>query len=153
LEQNITFEKEKSSDLEKLLQDGHIVDFTKFDLEEDGHWKLLFRVPYFEEGSKLLAQSAGTPPVLRKFLEDAGSGDVAAQLAWHDPNDPTKKAPASSQRTIYLARKALRVFRQYYGSQMFMQFIRNVPDPLHRQFIDLANIVLSQLPPAEDTMR
>jgi hypothetical protein len=143
LEQNILFEKEKSSDLEKLLQAGHTVDFSKFDLERDGHWKLLFRVPYFEDGSKLLAQSAIIPSALRKILEDAGSGDVAAKLAWHQP--------PNSQRTIYLARKALRVFRQYYDSEKFMQFIRNVPEPLHQQFIDLANIVLSQLPPEADT--
>ncbi len=147
LETRIAFEREKAKDLEKILQDRDIVDFSAIDLKSDGHWKLLYEFRYFEAVANLLASSADTPAALRTLFEQAGAGMVVDQIAWHAVGDPNKKAEdMNPQRNPFLARKALRVFRWYIDSSEFPTFVRQLPDPIQSQIDDLGKSVIRQMP-------
>jgi len=137
LEQRVAFEKEKSTDLEKLLQKENIIDFSTIELEKDGYWKLLFDYTYFEGATEILARNSGTPDGIRSLLYNSNACEIADQIAWHiSGSDLTSNAR--------MARKVFRVFRVYFDSGKFLHFINRSPEKIRTSFTELAHSVLSQ---------
>jgi len=136
LEQRISFEREKSKDLETLLKRENIIDFTNIDLKKDGYWKLLYKQNFFEGTANILTQECRRTVDLELLIVNSGAKDVANKIAW-DTN-------YGVDRIIFLARKVLRVFRIYFDSEIFSQFINEVPNYIRDKINELAYSVIAK---------
>ena len=140
LKQKIIFEQAKSNDLEKILQEENLIDFSNIDLTLDGFWKLLFDYNFFEGAATLLAKYGKTPEDIHILLIQCNAENIAKQIAWHaDESNP--------QKNIIMARKVLRVFRGFYTEKdftKFTKFIHNIPKDLHEEFVYLAHSVIDR---------
>jgi len=146
LSEKLSFESDKSKELGQLLTDQNIVDFANYDLSTDGHWKLLFEFSYFNSVTSYLAKSVTSPAELRRLLESAQSGEVAKQIAWHNPGDLTKKIEdLNPQRNIAVTRKAMRIFRYYAERQEYRHFLDNAPRPIQVAIEEIGESIVAEL--------
>jgi hypothetical protein len=135
LEQKISFEKGKTQDLETLLREGNIVDFSKIDINKDGHWKLLYNDRYFNGVAEILVKYSMSTNI-KSLLIDFGIEEVVDKIAWGHEQ--------TLGGNVFMTRKALRVFRRYSGGETFLQFINNFPDSVRNEYTELALSVLNQ---------
>lgn len=128
-------EREKSDDLEKILERRNIINFSEIDLNTDGHWKLLFSSKYFDETAQILVKLCDKPAKLKQMLNTDETKDVCEQIAWQTDEENT-------QKTYIMARKVLRVFRRYYDSEKYLLFLKKLPEPVKDQITTLAQYVV-----------
>ncbi len=136
LAERLGFESEKSRDLKQILQQTKVLDFSRYDLKCDGHWKLLFEYDYFRRIAQLVNRAVASPVELRQLFIDAGAEDATKEIAWHSTGD-RKQLERSKTRTIFIARKLLRRLRDHEGVTMYQQFVSQTPLAL-RSAIDAA---------------
>ncbi len=137
LRERLTFESEKSRDLEGLLGRSQFLDFSTYDLTSDGHWKLLFDFEYFHAVAAALAKSVENPMELRGLLFRCGAGPLAIQLAWHSPGTSEYPIPDRGEtRTIFLSRKMLRRFRDTPSNDLYRDFLIALPQDLRHAIDD-----------------
>lgn len=116
LQQQATFESEKSLELETLLAQKGVIDLSSFDLKDDGYWKLLFEYGFFLGITEELSTYFGSQNAISKALTECRADLVKESIAW-DGN------PA---RTKFLMRKVLRQFRVMFLKDSFRALITSV---------------------------
>ncbi|HEV8556619.1 MAG TPA: TIR domain-containing protein [Actinophytocola sp.] len=147
LNERLKFEAVKSQDLSDLLSEANVADFSRYDLEQDGHWKLLFDYTYFHEVAATVASYAHYPIDLHQLFNNAGARDLADQVAWHNPGDPRHSTPdEGATRTEFLARKVLRLFRRNAReAESYQEFITEVPPELHEAINEVGRKAVERL--------
>lgn len=133
LTEKLSFESDKSNDLGKLLTKQSIVDFNNYDLNKDGHWKLLFEYNYFNNIAAYLSKSVASPIEFRNLLESNQAAEVSNRLSWYSPSKAFLGSPGEDrnpERNITFSRKALRIFRFYVEPETYRHFIDSISKPM-----------------------
>jgi hypothetical protein len=144
LEDELSFESEKARELSQLLTTQDIVDFANYDLSTDGPWKLLFQYRYFNEVANCLAKSTTSPIALKDLLESSNASEIVRQIAWHSAGDPLRlRADINPQRNLALARKALRIFRDYAKRNLYRVFIDTLPSAIQVKLEQIAEVAVA----------
>jgi Predicted nucleotide-binding protein containing TIR-like domain len=140
LSDRMAFEREKSADLESLLQKNNVVNFGDQTLDAEGYWKLLYNYRYFEGAARAFAATGSTPYDLHRVLSNANAQKVAEMLSYD----------SNPQSNVRIARKALRVFRQYSDLRSYKHFVDCAPPDLRDALSGLALQVISEPPNDEE---
>ncbi|MGH3722161.1 MAG: nucleotide-binding protein [Pseudonocardiaceae bacterium] len=129
LTQILGFETDKIQDLAEILRNAKVADFLSYNLDTDGHWKLLFDYIYFQFVAVQIAKAAMSPVELQQLFVDAGAEAHSTKVAWHNPGDPERMDPdRNSHRNEFLSRKVLRLLRRdSSGARTYLSFVRNLP--------------------------
>ncbi len=143
LQDRLTFEEEKTLDLEKILQQFNVVNFDQISLATDGLWKLLYDYRYFQFAARMLAESCANPTALRSLLVNTDAEAVAEMISWRSVSG-SLAADQNPQRNIFLARKALRIFRQYSERDSYKKFVGLAPTPLRTNLTEMATTLLKK---------
>lgn len=136
-ETRIQFATETIGKLQEILTQKGVIDFGSYDLEEDGHWKLLFDFDYYWPVALQIAQVFSTPEALREELSAHSTSYIADQISWTGFEKDSLKTP-------FLARKALRLLRDRWGARVYTHFVRNTRASLRSAIEAIAEDVIAR---------
>lgn len=126
----LEFEELKSRDLQKLITESGILDFTNYD-GPSGRFKLLFDRDFFWGLASCLAKYCPTPDAWRRRLQGKGLNSLSQQIGWHQSANP-------SMTQTYIA-KILRLVRHAppdTGTQLLLSLL-NGPAGLEAEVAQL----------------
>ena len=133
LNERLVFEQHKARDLARIVTSQGQIDFESYDLDADGHWKLLFDYEYFWRAVKVFATEMAEPANWRKWLEALRLDQISSRISvTQDYN---------SERTEVFVAKTLRVLRMYElesGPQRYATIVQHLPYALHRELSEFA---------------
>jgi Predicted nucleotide-binding protein containing TIR-like domain len=127
----LEFEELKSRDLQKLITESGILDFTNYD-GDSGLFKLLFDHDFFWGLASCLASYCPTPAAWRRRLEDKGLKSLSDQISWHQ-----SKNVGMTQTYIAKVLRLIRFARPDTGTQFLLSLL-NGPDGLEADVNQLA---------------
>lgn len=135
LSDRLSFEEQKSRDLEKLLQQVGGVDFTTYDFSTDGHWKLLFDYDYFWGCIREIKSGYSTLDLWMMHLskiDDVGNS-IKSKIGWDKLDISTAIA------------KTFRFLRIYDSRSGFQKLIGQLDERTRTNIINLANQRVQQI--------
>lgn len=109
----LTFELQKSKDLQALVTKHGLTDFSRYDT--DAHWKLLFDYNYFMEVTSFLVKTFHVPSAWHTELVRCQMSNVVKQINWDHMKD--------HDRTRFYVAKALRVFRSFEEPKSYTNYL------------------------------
>jgi hypothetical protein len=116
LSERLSFEQQKSRDLARIVSQTSEMDFEVYDLNGDGHWKLLFDYESFWYAVKLFTHGYESPEAWREFLDRVGLRRVTSRVS----RDQDK----NSERTALFVAKTLRFLRFYEHDRSTAEYLR-----------------------------
>lgn len=149
--ERLEFETDKSKQLQDQLSSSKVIDFSAYDLTTTGHWKLLFEFAYFHESALLIARTIRRPATLKALFESAGATSVSTRISWSNPGSRQSVPDSNPDRVVFLARKALRLFRELPDHEIYRRFLDLAPEDVRRDASELAQRCLAKMklePPA-----
>jgi predicted nucleotide-binding protein len=122
----LEFEELKARDLQKLITESGVLDFTSYD-GAAGRFKLLFDRDFFWGLASCLASYCSTPIAWRQRLEDRGLKSLSDQIGWHQPQNA-----GMTQTYIAKVLRLIRLSRPDTGTQWLLSLL-NGPDELEAE--------------------
>jgi hypothetical protein len=137
VETRLQFAAETIGKLQEILTQKGVIDFDEYNLEEDGHWKLLFDFDYYWPVSLEISRTFSTPEALREELSAHSTSYIVEQISWAGFEKDRLKTP-------FLVRKALRLLRDKWGARVYTQFVRNTAVSLRSTIESIAEDIIAR---------
>jgi hypothetical protein len=127
----LEFEESKSRDLQKLITESGVLDFTNYD-GPVGRFKLLFDHDFFWGLVSCLDSYCPTPTAWRQHLESKSLKSLSEQISWHQD-----KNIGMTQTYIAKVLRLIRFARPDTGTQLLLSLL-NGPGELEAEVNQLA---------------
>jgi hypothetical protein len=143
LNRRLAFGNDTIRELQALLTKHGVIDFSKYDLAADGHWKLLFDFDYFWSAAEEVARLYQEPAAWRSVLRSAGAESVASKISW-------KGFIKDRGHASFFIRKSLRIFRSMPEPKVYVDFLGRIPTAIRGSLDQIASTIVLKKSRGED---
>jgi len=130
--EQLEFEQQKAIELQRILTEKGILDFEKYNLQADGHWKLLYDYDYFWNVVSLIQKVFSTPLEWQRELMRCGLTSVVERISWEQIYE--------GSRTKILVAKSLRVIRRFESWQAYLKFLNMTNSTLRESIMSIGRM-------------